>query len=114
MTGYEFVKFEVDFESRIKAQSYEICKVANKCKRVFDDSQSNYWQDPDYIDAKHCFIETTASCSKDEAIDWMRYYMVNAIAYGIQTKNLDWMPKFLAAWNLYKGLTPDWRTRDKM
>ena len=45
------------------------------------------------------------SCNEQEAVNWMKYYMANAIAYGIQTKNLDWRTKFLAAWDLFLELT---------
>ena len=103
MTGYEFTRFESDFTSKVKAQAYEASVVAFQIE--YDNPGVDFKQDADYIDAKDWFIETTMSCDKDEAINWMKYYMANAIAYGIQTKSLDWRTKFLAAWDLFKELT---------
>ena len=111
LNAYEFTRFESDFTSKVKAQSYDCSVVAMKCKEAFEKAEKNFWQEEDYIQSKDMFIETTMSCDKEEAINWMKYYMANAIAYGIQTKSLDWRTKFLAAWDLFKGLTPDWRTR---
>ena len=68
--------------------------------------KSNY-----YLDAKDWFIETTMSCDQSEAIRWMQYYMSNAIAYGIQTKDLDWRTKFLAAYDLFNSLVSTGGTR---
>ena len=105
MTGYEFTRFEADFTSKVKARAYEASVVAMQAERAFGLAGKDYKEEPDYIDAKHWFIETTMSCDEDEAINWMKYYMANAIAYGIETKNLDWRTKFLAAWDLFVSLT---------
>lgn len=105
MNGYEFTRFTADFTSKVKAQSYEASVVAMQAERAFGLNGKDYKEEPDYIDAKEWFLETTMSCNEAEAINWMKYYMANAIAYGIQTKNLDWRTKFLAAWDLFKHLT---------
>lgn len=105
MNGYEFTRFEADFTSKVKARAYEASVVAMKCKAVYEQDLIDYKQDPDYQDARNWFIDTTMSCNKEEAINWMKYYMANAIAYGIETKNLDWRTKFLAAYDLHESLS---------
>ena len=103
MTGYEFTRFEADFTASAKAQGYACdCKVIQMlCVKALGD---NFKNEPDYKDAQDWFIETTMACDKAEAMNWMKYYMTNAIAYGIETKNLDWRTKFLAAYDLFNGL----------
>ena len=104
MTGYEFTRFESDFTDKVKAQAYVASEVALKAKQAFINAGKDYKDDPDYKDATHWFIETTMSCDQEEAVNWMKYYMTNAIAYGIKTKNLDWRTKFLAAWDIFESL----------
>ena len=103
MTGYEFTRYEADFTSKTKAQAYDAATVAHMI--AYNNPTADFRNDDDYIDAEHWFMETTMSCDKDEAINWMEYYMANAIAYGIQTKNRDWRTKFLAAYDLFNSLT---------
>ena len=105
LNGYEFTRFEADFTSQLKAQAYDADVVAMQAMHAFERAGEDYKEAPDYIDAKDWFIETTMSCDHDEAVNWMKYYMANAIAYGIQTKNLDWRTKFLAAWDLFEHIT---------
>ena len=105
MTGYEFTRFEADFTSKVKAQAYDAAVVATHAMKAFEQDGLDYKEDADYVDAKDWFIDTTMSCDEKEAIGWMQYYMANAIAYGIQTKNLDWRTKFLAAWDLFNSIT---------
>lgn len=101
MTGYEFTRFKADYTSKVKAQAYDTSVVAMKAKMSFENED---YKNTDYEDAKDWFIDSTMSCNKDEAIGWMKYYMANAIAYGIQTRNLDWKTKFLAAYDLFNEL----------
>ncbi len=103
MTGYEFTRFEADFTSKTKSQAYDASTVAFQIG--YNNPGVDFRQDSDYADAKDWFCDSTMSCDKKEAINWMKYYMANAIAYGIQTKNLDWRTKFLAAWDLFNELT---------
>lgn len=104
MNAYEFTRFESDFTSKVKAPAYDARIVAMMAARSFEKNCKDYKQDPDYIEARHVFIDTTMSCNQREAVQWLQYYMANAIAYGIQTKNLDWKTKFLAAWDLYRQM----------
>ena len=103
MTGYEFTRFEADFTNRMKAMHYDAGTVAFKIKQ--SNPTIDFRKDPDYKDAEHWFIDTTMSCDPEEAVTWMKYYMANAIAYGIETKNRDWRTKFLAAYDLFISLT---------
>jgi hypothetical protein len=110
MNGYEFTRFNADFTSKVKAQAYDAGTVAFLIK--YREKSSIVWnEEPDYKDAKHWFIETTMSCTHEESIEWMKYYMANAIAYGIQTKNLDWRTKFLAAWDIFNDLCKNYKGR---
>lgn len=104
MTGYEFTRFEADYTSKVKAQAYEASVVAMQAAHAFEVAGKNYKEDPDYQDAQNWFYETTMSCNDEEAKKWMEYYMRNAIAYGIETKNLDWRTKFLAAHDIFNEL----------
>jgi len=104
MTGYDFTRFDSDFTDKVKVQAYEASEVAMKAKRALNKDGKDYKDDPDYKDAKYWFIETTMTCVPEEARIWMEYYMTNAIAYGIKTKNLDWRTKFLAAWDIFETL----------
>ena len=103
MNGYEFTRFEADFTSNMKAQAYDAGTVAFQIE--YNNPSIDFRQEADYKDAEHWFIETTMSCDEDEATNWMKYYMANAIAYGIQTKSLDWRTKFLAAYDLFISIT---------
>lgn len=105
MNAYEFTRMDVDFTCVLKARAYDANVVAIMAKEVFDKSGVNYKDIPDYKDSMHWFIETTMSCDEQEAVNWMKFYMVNSIAYGIQTKNLDWRTKFLAAYDIFNDLT---------
>lgn len=103
MTGYEFTRIELDFTSMMKARAYDSRTVAFQIE--YNNPGVDLREDADYKDAEHWFIETTMSCDEEEAINWMKFYMANAIAYGIQTKNLDWRTKFLAAYDLFTSIT---------
>lgn len=105
MNGYEFTRYNADYTSKLKAQAYDTRAVALQAMRSYDRDGKDYREDPDYKDATDWFLETTESCNKEEATGWMKYYMANAIAYGIATKNPDWKTKYLAAYDLHNSLT---------
>lgn len=102
LNAYEFTRFNADFTHKLKAQAYDIDNMASKVLSSF--GTQNPRQDGHYIECTDMFLELTMSGDKDEALDWMSYWMVNAIAYGIETKNLDWKLKFLAAYDIYQSL----------
>ena len=93
MTAYEFTRFDVDFLNNLKAYKYNMKEVSDKILTNDPDIRTG----PAYVDAKSTFIELTMSCDKEEARSWMKNWMFQAIGYGIQTKNRDWMSKFIAA-----------------
>lgn len=102
LNGCEFVRFEANYADKVKAQAYDASVLAWKCKSSIS---GDYKEQADYKDASFWFYEVTSSCDRKEAIDWMKYFMMNAVAYGIQTKNLDWKTKFLAAYDIFVELT---------
>lgn len=102
LNGYEFTRFEADYTSKVKAETYDASTLAWKILYSFP---GDYKENADYKDAKFWLYEVTMSCNGDEAVKWMKYFMLNAIAYGIQTKNLDWKTKFLAAYDIFVELT---------
>lgn len=102
MTAYEFTRFESDFTTKMKAKALSIDTV--KFSIEYNNPDKDLCTSEKYKDAEDIFIESTMSCTKIEAIEWMKYYMANAIAYGIQTKDTDWMYFFLAAYNIFTNL----------
>jgi len=57
-----------------------------------------------YIDAMDDLLDETQSCNRQEAIKWMVKHMEDAITYGIRTQNKDWKFRFLAAYDICRGL----------
>lgn len=99
MNAYEFTRFEADFTAREVSKKYDLGTIEFMIH--YNNPGKDFSQDPEYIDAYNTFMELTMSCTYNEAIKWAHYWIVNAIAYGNQTKNKDWMQKFLAANDLY-------------
>lgn len=58
----------------------------------------------EYKKAEDMYYELTMSCNKDEAMTWMKTWMLWARAYWYDTLNADWMSKFLAAFDIYMHL----------
>lgn len=90
-----------DYTSKVKARAYDVKVVAFQIE--YSNPEVNFRENKEYQDAKDSYIDMTMSCDRDEAKDWMKYFMSNSIAYGICTKNLDWRPKFLAAFDLFNS-----------
>lgn len=99
MDGYRFISFEAAASVQKRAQACRIGKVAEKVL-----AEDGVRGSEAYEDAMEWFRTTIEGLEKRLAAEWARYFMVNAIAYGIQTGEKDWIPKFLAAYDLYKGL----------
>lgn len=102
MSAYEFTRFESDFTARERVKHYDARTVAFLIE--YNSKAHNLREDKEYKDAKNVFIELTMSCNLNEAINWMRYWIANAMAYGNQTRNMDWRHKFLAAYDLLNHL----------
>lgn len=109
MTAAEFTKIDTDFTKdfgvKLKARTYDARTLAFQ----IDYTDPTVRGSKKYEEAKDAFIDTTMSCDLDEAINWMNWYMVDAIAYGIVTKDRDWRYLFLAAYDLYNDLMNDKR-----
>lgn len=48
--------------------------------------------------------DETMSCNRHEAIKWTVKFMEDAINYGIESQDLGWKAKFLAAYDVCEGL----------
>lgn len=49
-------------------------------------------------------LEETQSCDLGEAIEWMKWYMADALRKGGGKKNVELRCRFLVAYNTYKRL----------
>ena len=103
MNAYEFTRFDADYTYKARAYACETSVVALQIELAHKDCDAR--EQVHYTECKDVFIELTMSCNKQEAIKWMKYWMANALAYGIKTKNVDWQYKFLAAYDLFNSLT---------
>jgi hypothetical protein len=101
MTAYEFTRFTADYTAKEVAKKYDLGTLEFL---INYHSTENLRETPEYEEAKDIFYELTMSCNEAEAINWAKYWIMNAIAYGNQTKNKDWRQKFLAANDLYEYL----------
>lgn len=102
MNAYEFTRFEADFTAKEKAKSYDLGTI--EFLIGYNNPNRNFREEPEYKEAYDMFIELTMSCSYNEAVSWAKYWTMNAIAYGNQTKDRKWMVFFLAANDLYTYL----------
>lgn len=102
MTPQEFVKAEVDLTKARRYASYqEWFMLYNKVIYGIPD----YQQDEDYTSCRRLLLATIKDVSDEKAISWMKLFMVKAIAYGIESRNLDWKPKFLAAYKIFTAIS---------
>lgn len=103
MNGYEFTHlYQPGYVARVKAEGYRFSDVAKKVlMKVPGIRDSN----PSYEESKSWIVDTTMSCDRQEALAWMNTYMMYAIAYGIETKDLDWQNKFMAAYDIMTELS---------
>ena len=106
MTAYEFIRSENNYLKKHPTnRGYDANIIArniidrNPGKDVRSMSQ--------YIEAEDAFLDATMSCSRNEALDWMKYFMANAMAYGWETYDKHWMFFFLAAYDIYESLLED-------
>jgi len=59
----------------------------------------------DYENHKSAQIEYTMSCTREEAMDWMGVWMMEAVAAGYGKFDLQLRAKFLAAYDLRNSLS---------
>lgn len=102
MTAYEFTRFEADFTAKEKAATYDLGTI--RFLIGYNNPGKDFTADARYEQAYDMFIELTMGCDYGEAVNWAKYWVMNAIAYGNQTKDRDWMYFFLAADDLYSYL----------
>ena len=103
LNGFEFTKINYlirNIDAQRIAKDYPSSNIVYDIVRINPDIR----KDEDYIDATDWFMETTMSCNAEETIAWMGFYMANAIAYGMETKNLDWKAKYVAAYDILRIL----------
>lgn len=99
MTAYEFTKIGMDFTGKVKPRCYDASVVAFQIE--YGHGANDPREEKEYHEAENIYLDLTMSCTREEAVSWMKYWMVNAIAYGIVTKSRDWQYKFLAAYDLW-------------
>ena len=102
MTAYEFINYDAGYEYRQKA--LQCCMQRVYQLILINNPGRDFTTELEYKDAENIFYDVTGSCDKGEACDWLMDFMVQAVAYGFETKNLDWQHKFLAAHNILKNL----------
>jgi len=103
MTAYDFTKADIAMWAKEKSRLIDESKWQEYEAQILQ-KHPNIRNGSDYEDADSTFIELTMSCDKEEAEIWMRAWIQDAIAYGIETQSLDWQDKFLAAYDIYKSL----------
>ena len=100
MTAYEFTRMESDFTKKVRISH-------------IDREQVNGWMNEriytlrskkKYIEARDIFMEVTMSCDNEERIGWMKFFMDNAIAYGIYSKDTNWVNFYSAAYDILNCL----------
>lgn len=100
MTAYEFTMMQNDFTNKVAPCAYDEGILARtilaRAPRIRTTAH--------YDECYDMYIELTMSCTPDEAMNWCKYWMANAVAYGKMTRNLDWREKFLAACDLEYNL----------
>ena len=102
MNAYDFTRFDADFTHKVKARSYDAGVVAFQIECAHKDRDPR--KEAEYKEAKSMFIECTMSCDEEEAAGWMKYWMINAIAYATETKERNWQYFYLAAYDLWTSI----------
>lgn len=103
MTAYQFTRFEADRVHTLKARGFDIDII--KMQIGLSNPNKNFFRNTkEYKDAQNTYYDLTMSCSKEEAIEWMCRWMLNAIAYASQTKDLNWRVFFMAAYDIHAAL----------
>lgn len=102
MTAYEFTKFTPTFTCDAKARTYDTNMLASLL--VKRNPNKDLRSQRCYKEAEDIYYELTMSCNKGEALAWLRYWMSNAIAYGLATNDTKWGYYFLAAYDIQNRL----------
>lgn len=102
MTAYEFTRFEPTFTYADRARVYDANMLASLL--VQRNPSKDLRTQREYREAEDIYYELTMSCDRGEALAWLRYWMANAIAYGLTTKDTKWGYFFLAAYDIQSRL----------
>lgn len=98
MTAYELTRFEANYACKQKAGTY----CADVVALQLTSGRTDHRQNPKYKAAEDVYYDLTGACTAEEAQRWAQYWTANALAYGIQTRDMDWVYLFLAAYDLSK------------
>lgn len=100
MTAYEFTRMESDFTKKVRIDHIDRFKVDD----WMDERVESLRSTKEYRDACNIFMEITMSCDTEERIGWMNYFMNNAVAYGIFSKDTNWVYFYSAAYEIKRCL----------
>jgi hypothetical protein len=85
-------------KSKMKIERYDLRVLSSTLiQGAFRDSQ-------EYAFVKDWLIETTMSCDRDEAKNWMKFYMADALECSNGEKNDMLRAEFLAAYDILHNL----------
>lgn len=109
MTAFEFLTFQPTSHSRQRADSYEQLICFMRIEKILPQIR----EDSKYKQTYQILSTFTTALDRDKAVECLSGYKINAIAYGIETKDLDWRIFFVAAYDLWKdtilGQRKDWQ-----
>lgn len=74
-------------------------------RELVDSKVSNITNRPQYQETYDAYLDFTQSCDYTEAKSWVRYIILEALAYSLvpmQGEETDWVYLFSAAYDLYK------------
>ena len=100
MDAYEFTRFDADYTAKEATKDYDLKTIEYLIH--YNNPTRDFRSEKEYEEAKDVFYDCTLSCDYDEAIRWMKYFVMNSIAYGNQTRDTKWMIFFLASYDIYK------------
>lgn len=100
LSPYEFTRVQRYIGRTPKSPNTNSKYLADKILK----NHSNIRKTAEYQNTKSMYYECTMSCGHSEARAWLTAFMEEAINYGEVTKNLDWMDKFLAAYDILDDL----------
>lgn len=100
--AYWFVtKYTPNNNCIIKAQTYDLAILEMRILCEHKDIKNS----KEYSNTKSIFYDLTMSCDSNEAKRWLNHYVIKAIAYGLDTKDLNWQYYFLSAYDILGSLT---------
>ena len=93
----EFMEYHASLTSMVKSMNYDFHEVV---KSIIISSPDIRKMDG-YPEARKAYVSFSSGCeNEDDIVHWMSHFCRLSIQYGIETKNLDWKIKFIAAWDI--------------